>query len=123
MNTFKCLFTFALVISGVALADPARETVACSNEHYQFVMKDSAVPTYRTASLTFSGREIFFKCQGEFQGNSASFTCEEDRAGEGRYFVGVVLSHTGSTAEVVHEQAYPLPPRSLAKLSCQITSP
>jgi len=110
-------------LSIISQADPVREVVNCSNEHYQFVMKDTAVPTYRTASLQFSGRMIALKCQGEFVGDSASFTCEEDRAGEGRYFVGVVLNQTGNTAEVVHEQAYPLPPRSLAKLTCQITNP
>jgi len=119
MNNFKYLVV-GLVLSAFGQGAAARELVICSNNHYQFVMRDTAVVTYKVATLEFAGRQIQLKCQGEFQDQSASFSCQEDRAGDGRYLVGVILSETAKTAEVVHEQAYPLPPKTLAKLNCTI---
>lgn len=102
-------------------AGPTQQTISCQNEHYHLVLRDTAVPTYKTGTLSFSGRNIALKCQGEFQDNNASFTCEEDRAGDGRYLAGVVLVGEKGSAEIVHEQVYPLSPKHLATLPCEST--
>jgi len=112
------LFTSQAMTS---LAAPTREKVICKNEHYLLVLRETAVPTYKVATLSFSDRNISLKCQGEFQEKNVSFSCEEDRAGEGRYLAGVVLIGETGSAEIAHEQAYPLRPQPLATLPCQVT--
>ncbi|NBV49711.1 hypothetical protein EBR78_00675 [bacterium] len=111
-----------LSLSPMAKAGNPREVIACQNEHYQLILRETAVPTYKEGTLNFSGRSIHMKCQGEFQPNSknVSFTCEEDRAGDGRYLAGVVLMGAEGNAEIVHEQMYPLQPKSLAKIPCKL---
>lgn len=111
-----------LMVQAVALADvPTREKITCTNEHYTLVLRETAVPTYKTATLSFSGRNISLKCQGEFQDKNVSYTCVENRDGEGKYLAGVVLVDGTGTAEVAHEQAYPLSPKSLATLACEVS--
>jgi hypothetical protein len=100
---------------------PTQETITCRNEHYNLVLRETAVPTYKTATLSFSGRHMTLKCQGEFQQNNVSYTCEEDRAGDGRYLAGVVMVGEKGSAEIAHEQIYPLAPQHLADLSCELT--
>lgn len=121
MNFFMALGLLLNVSPRVEAGNP-REVIACQNEHYQLVLKETAVPTYKEGTLTFSGRSIHMKCQGEFQPKSSnvSFTCEEDRGGDGRYLAGLVLMGTEGNAEIVHEQMYPLPPKSLAKIPCKL---
>jgi len=116
------MFSLLFNLHFVAQADPVRETVTCADDHYLFVMKDSAIPTFRTAVLAFSGREISLQCRGKFQSDATTFTCEEKRAGGGRYFIQVLLSEEVKTAEVFHEQFYPLPLKKLSQLDCEISS-
>ncbi|MFM8269168.1 MAG: hypothetical protein ACKN9V_03185, partial [Pseudomonadota bacterium] len=91
------------VVSFTAFAGaPDQEMITCKDDHYTLVLRETAVPTYKTAALSFSERTITLKCQGEFQSNNASFTCEEDRAGDGRYLAGVTLVGEKGSAEIAH---------------------
>jgi len=116
-NSF--LFCSAM-ISLVSMAQPEPEVFICQNEHYRLVLRETAVITYRVATLSFSDRNLSLKCQGEIdpKTQNLSFMCEEDRAGDGRYLAGVVIASEKGNAQIVHEQAYPLPPKVLANLEC-----
>ena len=113
------LFCSAM-ISLISMASPEEEVFVCQNDHYRLVVRETAVVTYRVATLSFSDRNLSLKCQGEIdpKTQNLSFMCEEDRAGDGRYLAGVVLSSEKGNAQIVHEQMYPLPPRVLANLEC-----
>jgi len=117
---FSVLMLSTLHLSAFA-GSPTQETITCKNEHYNLVLRETAVPTYKTATLSFSGRSVALKCQGEFQQNNVSYTCEEDRAGDGRYLAGVVLVGEEGTAQIAHEQIYPLAPKHLAELDCELS--
>ncbi|NBX75486.1 MAG: hypothetical protein EBQ92_02950 [Proteobacteria bacterium] len=114
------LLVFSTLQAAAFAGNPNQETITCRNEHYSLVLRETAVPTYKTATLSFSGRHMTLKCQGEFQQNNVSFTCEEDRAGDGRYLAGVVLVGEKGSAEIAHEQMYPLAPKHLADLTCEL---
>lgn len=113
-------FFMSCLVSLIASANPEQEIVVCSNDHYRLVLRETAVVTYRTATLSFSGRDLGLKCQGEIEPKSQnlSFMCQEDRSGDGRYLAGVVFTGERGTAQIVHEQAYPLAPKVLANLDC-----
>jgi len=102
-------------------AGPSREVVVCENDHYNLVIRETAVVTLKTGTLSFSGRSITLKCQMELVEKSdlVNYTCLEDRAGDGRYLAGVLLEKGNGTANVAHEQIYPLKPKTLAELPCR----
>lgn len=112
-----------LASSPIVFAAPTREVIVCKNEHYQLVVRETAVPTLRMAHLTFSDRSVSLKCQMELVEKSdlVNFTCVEDRAGDGRYLAGIFMEKTSGTANVAHEQMYPLKPKTLAELPCNTT--
>lgn len=111
-----------LVIASTGFSE-TREVIQCHNDHYALVVRETAVPTYRVATLNFSERSLSLKCQVEFQNQdkSVTLTCEEDRAGDGRYLAGITLVDSKGNADIAHEQMYPLKPKSLATLPCEVT--
>jgi|694.fasta_scaffold40392_3 hypothetical protein len=122
MNQF--IGFIALVMSTGLFANPEREVITCANEHYQLVVRETAVVTLRQATLTFSNRTIGMKCEVVLENNNYSHTeisCEEDRAGDGRYLAGITVVKEEGQAELSHEQIYPLKPKTLANLSCKVT--
>ena len=123
MNLVPVL-VFALSSLGLA-AGPTREVVHCQDDHYTLVIRETAVPTYRTGTLSFSGRSIALKCevdlQEQDQNSGVNMTCLEDRAGEGLYLAGVTLIDLKGKAELAHQQMYPLKPKFLSTLPCDVT--
>jgi hypothetical protein len=118
------VFVFALSGLGLA-AGPTREVVHCQDDHYTLVIRETAVPTYRNGTLSFSGRSIKLKCgvelQEQDQTSGVNMTCLEDRAGEGLYLAEVTLIDLKGTAELAHQQMYPLKPKFLSTLPCNVT--
>ena len=121
MKSYLLVLGFLLIASNGF--SETREVIQCQNDHYALVVRETAVPTYRSATLTFSERSISLKCQVEFQNQdkSVSITCEEDRAGDDRYLAGITLVNLKGNADIAHEQMYPLKPKSLATLPCEVT--
>jgi len=113
------------LLSSFSRAFAGQETLICSNEHYQLAVHETAVVTFRTATLSFSNRQISLKCQGELdpKTQNLSFMCQEDRAGEGKYLAGLVLTGNSGTAQIAHERMYPLTPQVLAQLECETVQP
>ncbi|NBX92496.1 MAG: hypothetical protein EB078_04035 [Proteobacteria bacterium] len=121
----KNLFLLIAIMGSVELfADPVREVISCGNEHYRLVLRDSAVVTYKTGTLSFSNRTISMACKLVTLNpteDQMEFTCEENRAGDGRFLAGVTLVGEEGTAEISHEQIHPLKPHVLADLRCRVT--
>lgn len=123
MNLFIALI--ALVMSTGLFANPQRELVTCSDDHYRLVVHETAVVTLRQGTLTFSNRTIAMKCEVVLVNNNYPHTelsCEEDRGGDGRYLAGITLVNDDGQAEIAHEQIYPLKPKALATLTCKVTN-
>jgi hypothetical protein len=110
-------------LSPFVLANPTREVIICKNDHYQLMVRDTAVVTYKSATLSFSGRTIQLQCQMELieKSDLVNYSCMEDRAGDGRYLAGLLMEKNTGTANISHEQIYPLKPKTLAEISCVLT--
>lgn len=119
------------VISGGGAGD-RNQYLSCSNDELHFVIRGTAVPTFKQGLLVSaedSENAHKFKCnllntplvEGQPSAGTLVWSCEEYPTHEGNYALQVETSGlTGMTsAYLVQKQAFPLDPKALATLNCR----